>query len=674
MTETPTIPQIKEADINSTKWTAKYGKLPEVHSEQIDSNTFSEENIKMGAHLVHSHSGDIYKVMKILEASSGPRSSPRAKLQNIKDATSKGGRTVSVSELVKNINIPGSRWQWASEQNGEQPIPEQLSQQATLTEEQIIELKRILYEEDKRREQSGEPQIEPRQFISRIVEKYPNKLYASYTSNTDRSNNAKNIYTAILEARRNRGLFNDTKEAKPPEDLPVSPTPDTNSLDSLPSPLQRVFEDVELEQELNTWLQEEFNALTQTYPILQENNFSKIPPLYQFAQHIINLRINEGMSRTQTRAQANKWSALYLQHLTQDESLTQLEKDAIRQAVSDTIGMSFEAVGYFKSRIRNKGKHEALHRSIAGATSFEGDAPTSDIYLEGIDEMKVEAVRWYYTQLTGNPNVEELTPVEFDELVAKWSQLKNISRELLVHGVPMAGALIVGAGVGYATSGLGLGLWHALSAVGTGIGLSIRTGMWNREARGGSRLHDMQLLGGLAKLDKGFHDGAYYEPPEYSGLKEEMRVFWHEKPSRGVRFDAIARGDLHFLLNRGKQDAKTIQKRTSLALAVVGVVGVGLAHQTQIAGAWDSFWSSFTTATPPVTDAVQVVANTAVESVVTSPTVTANPIYNCKPLCDSGVLYGIQDGEKLVQGPFMGNQETGERGVKGIINHIWPTG
>jgi hypothetical protein len=203
--------------------------------------------------------------------------------------------------------------------------------------------------------------------------------------------------------------------------------------------------------------------------------------------------------------------------------------------------------------------------------TYEKDLTDSTTALSTIDEMKQAAVHWYYTNLTGNPEVEDISEAEFDRLVAKWSQLKNILNTKLIYGVPLAAGLTTG----YATGGLSLGVWHLLTPLATTLGVGALTAMWNRGAKGGSKLYDMQLLGGLKEFKKDTQGTEYIKPLEHSRIKEELRTMWGEKPSKRTRFKEISVSDLHYILARGKQGAEKVQKRTRL-VEIVASVALGL--------------------------------------------------------------------------------------------------
>lgn len=310
-------------------------------------------------------------------------------------------------------------------------------------------------------------------------------------------------------------------------------------------------DDAALEAELDNYLYDKLNKQDLDYPVL-----------FALSKQIINRGIKDESGRFATD---DTQCEQVVEHLANRYGIDRKE---VAADVNTVRTVAHTAIGVFRARAR------APELVRARRAAYELPKPPKALekqaMLEGIDAMKVDAVTWYYTKLHGEiRDPSTLTPEEFDRLAQQWSELKNISTELIRIGAPVGAALAVGT----LTGGTGVGaLWHTLLTAGAGLGAAFATDRWNKMGESGSRAYDLQLLGAIGKLDKNLRDGAYHEVPARK-IQQIIKDLWRGTPAgHSTRREQLTQAHLRKILEDNVNKTANEQRRVRMALIVAGGV------------------------------------------------------------------------------------------------------
>jgi len=299
--------------------------------------------------------------------------------------------------------------------------------------------------------------------------------------------------------------------------------------------------------------------------------------------------------------------------------------------------------------------------------------------LVGIKEMKEATLEDYYKN---NPNAKRQS---FEQLTKKWGDWQRAWLYSILTALPVAGAL---GGAALATGGVSLWI-HAFAGISGLVGGKLLSNMYDSIGSiSGSKLRDIEELGGIRALEKGIvydkdvwwlpspkytkynrAETGIFIPPSGSGIIKKTLSLCYKTPNKQINYRNIAAGDLAYIIERGKQNEKTAHKIVCLVGALLPVIATGYLHKDTIAGVFSNLWQHFATAPPvePATHVAEAVtgwqwpSSEEFWSRINSHSAASSAIYNPGELCDPVVTdFGTKSG-KLYMPSF---------NISAVIDHI----
>lgn len=243
-----------------------------------------------------------------------------------------------------------------------------------------------------------------------------------------------------------------------------------------------------------------------------------------------------------------------------------INQDAAQQITRDIVAIAHKDIGYTRGGGR---RYEVRPENI---NDPERGNSYADV-LHGVDSMHTTATLAYHRKRTGDPNAEIPVGQEFDKLTKKWGKLQQAAYYAAIYGLPAAGAI----GVGIATGGLSWWAHGLAVAAGLGGGALASAAANKAGSESGSRLRDIQLLGGLKELKKGLNNEGYLAPPKYNVAHEALRSLFGKTPQRSVRHLNITKGDLNYILKRGEASVENGQKKARIVMTIMSLLAGGWA-------------------------------------------------------------------------------------------------